>query len=124
MKKRRTALSTGPMGDLAVSLKGKVYGVGDTLSANKDNALKLSIRGASTEEFGSLMDVSLYAGDLESQAETLLFHESELSNEFEINLDFAVPGEAYLRMEISSDGSRWPGIYVSSPIWIETNSKT
>lgn len=83
--------------------------------------LKLNYRGYSTEEFGSLMEVTIYAGNLDTQEEMLLFHDSELSERFEITQNFTVPGKSYLRLEISSEGSRWPGIYVSSPIWVEAS---
>ncbi|NQT64085.1 MAG: PHP domain-containing protein [Candidatus Marinimicrobia bacterium] len=120
MKQRRTALSTGPMGDLTISFEGTSFGIGDTIKAKKKDILKVWYHGLSTEEFGSLMDVTIYAGNLETQEEMLLFHDSELSERFEITQNYTVPGKSYLRLEISSDGSRWPGIYVSSAIWIET----
>ncbi len=119
MKHRRTALSTGPMGDITITSEGSSYGIGDTINSKKNDILRLCCHGISSEEFGSEMDVSLYSGNLETQEETLLFHDSELSERFELNKEFKVSGNAYLRMEISSNGSRWPGVYVSSPIWIE-----
>jgi len=119
MKQRRTALSTGPIGDLAITFKATSCGIGDTFMARKNDILKMTYRGLCTEEFGSLMDVTVYTGNLETREETLLFHHSEMSDGFEIVQNFKVPGKSYLRLEISSDGSRWPGIYVSSPIWIE-----
>ncbi len=121
MKQRRTALSTGPMGDLTITFEGTTFGIGDTLKARKNDMLKLNYRGYSTEEFGSLMEVTIYAGNLDTQEEMLLFHDSELSERFEITQNFTVPGKSYLRLEISSEGSRWPGIYVSSPIWVEAS---
>ncbi len=120
MKARRTALSTGPIGDLKISFDGSDYGIGDTLEARKGDILKLSCEGLCTEEFGLSLDVTLYAGNLESQKESLLLYESEISKKFEITQNFTVKGKSYLRMEISSDGSRWPGIYVSSPVWVDT----
>ena len=119
MKHRRTALSTGPMGDLTITSGGSAYGIGDTINAKKNETLTICYRGLSTEEFGTAMDVTLYAGDLEAREETLLFHDSEVLDGFEITQNFIIPGKSYLRLEISSHGSRWPGIYVSSPIWIE-----
>ncbi|MBC8193762.1 MAG: CehA/McbA family metallohydrolase [Candidatus Marinimicrobia bacterium] len=119
MKHRRTALSTGPMGDLTITSGGSAYGIGDTINAKKNETLTICYRGLSTEEFGVAMDVTLYAGDLEAREETLLFHDSEVLDGFEITQNFIIPGKSYLRLEISSHGSRWPGIYVSSPIWIE-----
>jgi len=65
------------------------------------------------------MDVSLYLGNLDTQKETLLFHDSEILEKCEFTQEFTVRNNSYVRLEISSDGSRWPGIYVSSPIWIE-----
>ena len=119
MKHRRTALSTGPMGDLTISMRESTYGIGDTIKAKQNDVLKICYGGLSTEEFGSDMDVTLYDGHLEDNEEALLFHDSELSHRFELTQKFTVPGKSYLRMEISSEGSRWPGIYVSSPIWID-----
>jgi len=119
MKNRRTAASTGPMGDLTINSGENSFGIGDTIKSKKNDVLKLSYRGFSTEEFGSAMDVTLYSGNLESGEETLLIHDSELSEAFELYYDFKVFGQSYIRMEISSHGSRWPGIYVSSPIWID-----
>ncbi len=119
MKHRRTALSTGPMGDLTITSGGSAYGIGDTINAKKNETLTICYRGLSTEEFGVAMDVTLYAGDLEAREEKLLFHDSEVLDGFEITQNFIIPGKSYLRLEISSHGSRWPGIYVSSPIWIE-----
>ena len=119
MKHRRTALSTGPMGDLTITSGGSAYGIGDTINAKKNETLTICYRGLSTEEFGTAMDVTLYAGDLEAREEKLLFHDSEVLDGFEITQNFIIPGKSYLRLEISSHGSRWPGIYVSSPIWIE-----
>ena len=119
MKHRRTALSTGPMGDLTITSGGSAYGIGDIVNAKKNETLTICYRGLSTEEFGTAMDVTLYAGDLEAREETLLFHDSEVLDGFEITQNFIIPGKSYLRLEISSHGSRWPGIYVSSPIWIE-----
>ncbi len=119
MKYRRTALSTGPMGELSLRSHMKSYGIGDRLESSKDQVINIIARGVSSEEFGSMMDASIYYGNLETMEETLLFHYSELSNSFEITQNLTIAGNSYLRMEISSHGSRWPGLYVSSPIWIE-----
>jgi hypothetical protein len=119
MKQRRTALSTGPMGDLTIMTEGSSYGIGDTIRAKLHDTFKLRICGLSSEEFGSEMDVTLYTGNLETQQEELLFHDSEQLEKFELVQEFTVSNKSYIRMEISSEGSRWPGIYVSSPIWID-----
>ena len=119
MKQRRTALSTGPMGEITINFDGHSYGIGDTIKPTNNDTLKLCYRGLSTQEFGSDMDVTIYSGNLVTQEETLLFHDSELAEKFELYQDFNVSASSYIRMEISSHGSRWPGIYVSSPIWIE-----
>jgi len=120
MKQRRTALSTGPIGDLTITSNNQTYEIGDTLHAASGDVLKLIVRGISSEEFGSEMDISVYTGDILTQEEQLIFHETDLSDNFELSQDFTSPARGYLRLEISSEGSRWPGIYVSSPIWIET----
>jgi hypothetical protein len=119
MKHRRTALSTGPVGDLTITSGETSYSVGDIIVAKKNDTLKIICAGLCTEEFGSLMDVSLYLGNLDTQKETLLFHDSEILEKCEFTQEFTVRNNSYVRLEISSDGSRWPGIYVSSPIWIE-----
>lgn len=119
MKHRRTALSTGPMGDLVIKSKGLTYGVGDILQAAPGDSMSFLARGVSSKEFGSVMDVSIYSGNLDDQSENLQYHGSDLEHEFEIEQELVVSGKSYLRLEISSEGSRWPGLFVSSPIWIE-----
>ncbi|MCF7922638.1 MAG: hypothetical protein K9M55_08045 [Candidatus Marinimicrobia bacterium] len=119
MKRRRTGLSTGPMGDLVVRSNGIAYGIGDIMQLDLGDSFAWSARGVSSMEFGSMMDISIYSGDLESRAESLIYHDSDLANDFAVEQEFTVLGKSYLRLEITSDGSRWPGLYMSSPIWID-----
>jgi len=119
MKMRRTALSTGPIGDLQINSGGKDYGIGDTLQVSRGSTLEFNVKGISSEEFGSELDVSVYAGNLDTGEESLLLHEECLAEFFEKSQKFAITNIGYLRLEISSEGSRWPGIFLSSPIWID-----
>ncbi len=119
MKLRRSAVTTGPVGDLKLQDGDTWYLIGDTFETSANHAVTLEIQGVSTREFGSEMDVTLYWGDLESQQETILHHELDQERSFKIQLPFSIAASGYLRMEITSEGSRWPGLYLSSPIWIE-----
>ena len=121
MKQRRTALSTGPVGDLNIISGNAVSGVGDTVQANKGDQLEVRVIGHSSTEFGEEMDFTLYLGDLYNQEETILSHFSEKSDMFEMSIELSASSNAYVRLEISSEGSRWPGIYLSSPIWIDVD---
>ncbi len=121
MKARRTALTTGPVGDLIVHTDGEQYGIGDTFKINGNQEINIKVSGLSTVEFGSEMDVTVYWGDLSQRQETILYHEVDLNFEFELSIPFSPLTNGYLRLEISSEGSRWPGVYLSSPIWIEIN---
>ena len=119
MKAKRTALTTGPVGDLTIKGNTRQYAIGDTLKTIHDQELNITMKGISTAEFGSEMDVTLYWGDFLNQEESILHHQVDLSHKFELNIPFRPPVNGYLRMEITSEGSRWPGLYLSSPIWIE-----
>lgn len=122
MKHRRTALSTGPIGDLSLWIKDQHWGIGDVVNISTGQALILRASGVSTEEFGLDLDVSIYAGDLVNREESLIYHGSFTSGNFEIHEEVKGVNRSYYRLEISSEGSRWPGIYISSPIWIEKNN--
>ncbi len=124
MKLRRTAISTGPVGDLILSRDGKSFGIGDIVHLKKGDAVQLTARGSSTAEFGSAMDVTVYSGIFGAGEETILSHSPEGPNSFELELNLEVSGNSYVRLEISSEGSRWPGIFASSPIWIELQPQT
>lgn len=121
MKQRRTALTTGPVGDLNILSGNIVCGIGDTMQCIKGDTYELRVMAQSSPEFGTEMDVSLYIGNLETQEETLFSHQSENSEKIEFSSEFSVQSNAYLRLEIGSEGSRWPGIFVSSPIWLEVD---
>lgn len=119
MQARRTALTTGPVGDLIVRSNGVQYGIGDILKINRNLEINITINGLSTVEFGSEMDVALYWGDLSYRQESILYHAVDLNYKFERSIPFSPAADGYLRLEITSEGSRWPGVYLSSPIWIE-----
>jgi len=119
MKLRRSAVTTGPMGDLTVQDGDSTYGIGDSLVSARDEQLSIELTGISTREFGSEMDITLYWGDLQKGAESIIHHEVDLVESFTIELPFSPDSNGYLRIEITSEGSRWPGLYLSSPIWIE-----
>lgn len=119
MKARRTALSTGPVGDLTLILGNQSYGIGDTLQTTKNTPINFRVQGCTSQEFGLEMDVSVYAGDMEFREEKLIMHKQGLEKKFNLNDNYNLPASGYIRMEISSDGSRWPGLFMSSPIWIE-----
>jgi len=119
MKARRTALTTGPVGDLMLTHDTETVGIGETLSLLHDSEIMITLIGQSTDEFGAELDVALYWGDLVQGEESILHHEVDLQKRFNIQVPFTPATDGYLRMEISSEGSRWPGVYVSSPIWIE-----
>ncbi len=118
MKNRRSAVSTGPVGDLSFSIDDKNYGIGDTAAIKPNVSTIIKVKGMSSAEFGAEMDVTLYLGNIETQTESILHHEVDLNTTFDLDIPFAPLHSGYLRMEISSEGSRWPGVYVSSPIWI------
>lgn len=122
MRHRRTALSTGPIGDMILRVKDRHWGIGDVVSIAGEQQLVLNASGMNTAEFGLDLDVSIYSGNLESRQETLIHHESFTSGKFEISKTVKVVNRSYYRLEISSEGALWPGIYVSSPIWIERKS--
>ncbi|NQV30191.1 MAG: hypothetical protein HQ508_04820 [Candidatus Marinimicrobia bacterium] len=119
MKACRTALTTGPVGEMKLSCSGQLYEIGDTAKLEKGSALELKVNAYSTQEFGSQLDVSIYVGNLESVQESLLFHQADLASGLDLTLEHTPEASGYLRLEITSDGSRWPGLYLSSPIWID-----
>jgi len=119
MRTRRTALSTGPVGEIVVKAGGKQAGIGDTLAVAVGEQLTITLRGQSSAEFGTDMDVTLYGGRIKADEEVILYHGNDHHTDFEFHLPFPVETNGYLRLEISSEGSRWPGVFVSSPIWIE-----
>lgn len=120
MQTGRSALSTGPVGDMTVTLKNRDerFGIGDSLSTNKGQELDVHFSGVCSKEFGATMDVTLYLGQIASEDETICYRETDLDDNFEKHFSFTVDGKSYLRYELTSEGSRWPGVYMSSPIWI------
>ena len=119
MKTCRTALTTGPVGEMKLGHSGRWYEIGDTLTLADGETVELAVNGQSTEEFGSQLDVSIYSGNLEKVQESLLFHQADLASGVSLTLEHTPEASGYLRLEITSDGSRWPGLYLSSPIWIK-----
>jgi len=119
MKLKRTALSTGPIGEILLKSEKQIAEIGDTLSISSHEKLEITLRGLSSSEFGKEMDVTLYAGNLDDKQEVIVYHEVDQWGQFELHLPFSTEAAGYLRLEITSEGSRWPGVYVSSPIWIE-----
>ncbi|NQV15946.1 hypothetical protein HQ531_10855 [bacterium] len=124
MKLGRTALSTGPVGDLVVTVSEQRFGIGDTLLIDSQQEMDIHITGVSTIEFGSQMDVTLYLGELNGIQESILYREEDLNNEFERHIPFTPITNSYLRIELTSEGSRWPGVYISSPIWINISESS
>ncbi|MCF7824205.1 MAG: hypothetical protein K9N35_08550 [Candidatus Marinimicrobia bacterium] len=119
MKTRRTALTTGPVGDLMIEFGDQHAEIGDTLGVSKGAELQITMLGLSSDEFGAEMDVTLYCGRLSRLEESILYHGSDHRGQFELQLSHTAEDSGYVRLEISSEGSRWPGVFVSSPIWID-----
>ena len=119
MQVRRTALTSGPVGDLRITTGTQQAGIGDILKLTHPQELQISFSGLSTNEFGLQMDATLYLGNLATQTESILEHNSYSEGHFQETLQHHMESSGYIRLEISSEGSRWPGVYVSSPIWIE-----
>ena len=119
MQLRRTALSTGPVGDIKVVSTQGVADIGDTITFSPGEKIEFAVQGYSSKEFGDSLDLSVFHGDLESENEALLFHRSDCPSGISIQDNFTVHGDGYLRLEITSEGSRWPGLYMSSPIWFQ-----
>lgn len=122
MEAGRTAVTTGPVGDLNLSTGSQEAGIGDTLKLAQGQEIKILIQGISSVEFGSEMDVILYWGDLQNARESILHHDVDLDQHFELTIPFTPSTNGYLRLEITSEGSHWPGLYLSSPIWVEITS--
>ncbi len=119
MQAGRTALTTGPVGNLILNSGSQAVGIGDTLNIGSDQEIKISIQGSSSVEFGSEMDVILYLGNFLSSEESILYHAVDQKHTFDVQIPFTPAASGYLRLEITSEGSRWPGLYLSSPIWID-----
>ena len=123
MKACRSALTTGPVGEITLHHSDQIYEIGDILRIEQGKKLELSVRGLTTQEFGSRLDVSIYSGNLVTGQESLFFHETDLASGLALTMEHEPEASGYLRLEITSDGSRWPGLYLSSPIWIEITNK-
>ena len=121
MKRRRSALSTGPMGELRVKSLDLTAGIGDVMHCDQGAKLEIQASGISSDEFGKSMDVSIYWGNLGKGQEALLYSEPDLLGDFKLTEKVSVTSDSYVRLEITSDGARWPGLYMSSPIWISLN---
>jgi len=118
MQHKRTALTTGPVGDLTLRSSNGDVGIGDVLEVAKGTELVVTLKGSSSAEFGLEMDVTLYQGHFGEEDEKIIEHFQDVRGPFEKVLPITVSQSGYLRLEISSEGSRWPGVYMSSPIWI------
>lgn len=121
MKAKRTGLTTGPVGEINVYSGDTMSEIGDIHRLGSENEVTVQLKAQSSVEFGAEMDITLYLGDLEMQEETIAAHHTSTSGTFEVSERLQVPQRGYLRLEVSSEGARWPGIYVSSPIWIEVD---
>ena len=120
MAKRRTAATTAPIGDITLTLPtGEVVEIGDEAICNSGDNITLNISGKSTTEFGPLIKIELYQGVFESQREEVIWESG--SNKFELqeSVRTEVTSAGYFRLEIKTPGNkRWPGIYLSTPIWV------
>jgi|FLOH01.1.fsa_nt_gi hypothetical protein len=118
MKAKATAITTGPIGDMNVTdSDGHSTKIGETLRMTGD--LSLHIFGQSSTEFGKKMKWFLYGGD--GVGEYVV--KEGLATET-INVLWTIKDTKrlrYLRLEIHSKGNTVPGVYVSTPIWIESN---
>jgi len=119
MQAKRTAVSTGPVGDLQLTNDHETLGIGETLSCPQGTPLSVTLTGLSTPEFGDLMDFTLYYGNFQTVAEQILIHEIDQVHIFSLELEFTPPAAGYIRLEITTEGARWPGLFLSSPIWLE-----
>ncbi len=119
MQAGKTALTTGPVADLIIEHEAHSFGIGENLKTKIDQELMIRMKGLSTAEFGSEMDVTLYWGNLKEREESILYHAVDLQYKFELSMAFSPSSSGYIRLEVTSDGSRWPGLYLSSPIWLD-----
>ena len=121
IRQRATAVSSGPAGNLLVTCQGKKAGIGETLSVPSDSEVQVAITGLSTAEFGLLESGRLIRGDLVRESESVIaeFSPGQFQHSESITLTINTP--CYLRLEWETPGGLWPGVYVSSPVWITFN---
>lgn len=122
MKAKRTALTTGPVGHLSIDFNGRRSEIGESFTGDRDVSFTVQLTAKSTPEFGKEMDIKLFHGDLQKKIETVIYHEFDRSTEFQDEFSFRPENSGYIRMEISSEGALWPGVYLSTPIWFEISA--
>ena len=118
LRSRRTAVSTGPTGDLTVTAGKLTGGIGDELALETGQTVTVAISALSSAEFGQLEAIRVYKGNPGETKEHCLKTWTPQSFTFSTVLELKLVDDGYLRLEIDSAGSKWPGVYLSTPIWI------
>ncbi len=120
VREARTAISTGPAGELMVSSETfHAKGAGDCIKIPAGSRVNVRVKGISSKEFGMLTKAVLYQGMIGHAEEKVVWIAEPRDFQVDESLEIEIASECYLRMELSSPGGRWPGIFVSSPIWME-----
>ncbi|MCF7797755.1 MAG: hypothetical protein K9N11_06700 [Lentisphaeria bacterium] len=121
MQQRRTAASTGPVGDLQlITPDGMTHRIGEDVEILSEY-VTIRLEGLSTAEFGVISDILLYQGNLTARQEAVIWEKVPAKKTFRVNhtLKFRISEPTYFRLEIKTPGNnRWPGVYLSTPIWV------
>lgn len=124
MKRRKTGTTTGPTGNLSILVQGIPSGeVGDIVDFPHNSNIEILMTGKSSTEFGLITMIELYRGDFDTMTEEIVWESAPDNYEFQESFLTSVSNSAYYRLEIKTPGnSRWPGVYLSTPIWVNVKS--
>ncbi len=120
IRARKTGATTGPVGTIQLTAgEFGSAGIGDELVCS--GRVNITLEAKSTIEFGSVTGARLICGNPDSRQETRVWEAAYTdiqSFELVVEREVELTGRGYIRLEIDSGGnSRWPGIYLSSPLW-------
>lgn len=104
LKKGVVIVSNGPFLDFSLKNRTEEFSIGSKV---KKGSYKLSIKTATSIEFGDITSVKLFLGDLKKGSEEIHINPEA---GFELELD----GTGYIRMELETELG---GIVVTNPIW-------
>jgi hypothetical protein len=126
LQKGRACITTGPLVDLQIVCEsGKCARLGETVT---EPIRSFAVHAKSSPEFGKLLRIVVWLGDLQERRERVLFETEFFAEPFSFahtqSLNLSV-GQFYLRGEMHSAGSaflpeqRLPCQGLTNPIWVE-----
>lgn len=119
MKNGRMLITDGPFLDIKIISGNKIGRPGDTL---KGDNFELQVSCQTTPEFGSLTELKIFSGNLETKSERVYKTVGKFKEAFEFNRTFSFikpENPCYLRAELFSKSTKKEFKCLTNPIWIE-----